>query len=875
MIKFTMKATLTAALWRVQEFLWHVLTWTLGTIRSMLCLLFGIETPQVTLSRFKRIANRINAMEDEVSKLSQEEMRAETESLRARLKNKHTTLDAILPRAFALVREASKRTLGLRHHNVQLIGGMAMHRGMIAEMCTGEGKTLVATLPAYLNALTGDGVQIVTVNDYLAQRDSDWMGQVHEYLGLSVACITHNTPHHAKQLAYAADIVYVTNSELVFDYLRDNMCTDASQMAQRPLRHFNYAIVDETDSILIDEARTPLIISGPSDSSIEMYAWVDVIIKELKPEDYTTEEKRKIATFTKQGIHKVEEYLRKQMILEPGKTLYDPNYIEIVHALQQSLKAHALYKKDDHYILKDGEVLLIDEFTGRVLDGRRYSDGLHQAIEAKERVDIKEENVTIASITYQNYFRMYTKLAGMTGTASTEAPELKQIYNLDVLTIPTHRPILRKDRDDQLYFTNEDKLQAVVKLVKELHARGQPVLVGTASVEKSEEFSAEFTKQGIPHNMLNARNHHSEAEIIADAGMIGAVTIATNMAGRGTDIKLGGSCEETKAKVLELGGLFVIGTERHESRRIDNQLRGRSGRQGDPGASQFFVCLEDRLMRMMQGIESAVGSMKPGESMSGYMINYSITTIQRKVEEYHYDIRKHILKYDEVMNEQRKVVYKLRRDVVLHNPPEASLVIFDTMAEVVNNILSLERIQDVQNISQQLFDLDVTEHGNDRHKIGVALISACLLDAPNEQVLEKVFDALHDEHNLHSEIDGKPAYTYIKAYRTLDVVRGLFLQIIDRRWTHHLRDLDYTKQQCQLQGYAQRDPVNAYKNAALATFESLLSGFKEELCSVVTRIPEYKDSADVIPDYDMHIVKQGSPSPDEYTTPNCTKTHWD
>lgn len=846
MIKFhVIKSAALRALTRTQKLLWNALTFTLGPLRSGLCFVFGIQTPESILRELRRTTKEINALEPEMSTMTQEDMLRTTEEMRTQLANKQTTLDAVLPRAFAMVREASKRVLGMRPYDVQLMGGIAMHRGMIAEMCTGEGKTLVAALPSYLNALTGKGVYVVTVNDYLAQRDSALIGQIHQYLGLKVACVTHNTNHYQKQDAYRADIVYITNSEMAFDYLRDNMCATKEHLVQRTNQHF--AIVDEIDSILIDEARTPLIISGPSDNSVELYQWADAIVSKLNSEDYNVEEKRKIATFTKSGIHRIERNLRKQMVIDQDGTLFDPRYTTIVHTLQQSLRAHVLYKKDVDYIVHKDAILLVDEFTGRILSGRRYSDGLHQAIEAKERVEIKGENVTVASITYQNYFRMFDKLAGMTGTASTEAGEFKKIYNLDVLAIPTHVPVIREDRDDYLFRTNEEKVEAVTNLVEDLHNAGQPVLVGTSSIEKSEEFSKAFVERGIPHNTLNARYHQQEADIIAEAGTVGAVTIATNMAGRGTDIKLGGSSEEEREKVVALGGLFVVGTERHESRRIDNQLRGRSGRQGDPGVSQFFVCLEDRLMRTIQDggrLERSMASTPRGEPLCHYIVNYSINSIQQKVEAYHSETRKHVLKYDEAMNEQRKVVYRMRRDVLLADGPQVALTAFHIMTETLDNLLSSDDLGAIKTAVQNTFDTDVSELTNttdiNMHVLSAKIINTQYNDDPatHDQFLEHVFETLY-ANKLYNEVrEGIPAYQCIKALDKARAIQTVYLQTIDRKWTDHLSNLDYTKQQCQLQGYAQRDPLNAYKNAALITFENLLTSFKEEMTAIIARITE-------------------------------------
>jgi preprotein translocase subunit SecA len=789
------------------------------------------ETPRTRLARMRAITQQINALEESVRTLTQEQMIQATQTFKRQIAEGTHTLDDILPQAFALVREAAQRTLGLRHYDVQLIGGIAMHQGLIAEMCTGEGKTLVATLPAYLNALSGDGVHIVTVNDYLAKRDCEWMGQIYEYLGLSVGCVTQFTPEYQKHQAYAADITHVTNNELGFDYLRDHMATAPEQLKQRSAR--NYAIIDEVDSILIDEARTPLIISGPSESSAELCALVDQIISTLKPDDYQKDEKYNHAVLTASGIHRVESILRTQMILQENQILYDPEYADLVHALHQSLKARVLYTKDVDYIVKDGEVVLVDEFTGRIMQGRRYSDGLHQAIEAKEGVEIKNESVTMASITYQSYFRTYKKLAGMTGTASTEAEEFKKIYNLDIMTIPTNQPISRIDHSDVLYPTNTEKIDAICALAKERHLRGQPILVGTSSISNSEEMSAAFTRAGIPHKTLNARNHEYEAQIVAEAGNIGAVTIATSMAGRGTDIKPGGSDEEQKQAVLKLGGLFVLVTERHESRRIDNQFRGRSGRQGDPGESIFFISLEDKLMRVF-GTNDQLKAMFEGSEerfLSHPIVDYSIATCQKKVERYHYETRKHVLEYDEVLNEQRKIIYGVRQQLLTNTPASAAQWIFATMTEVLDEtLIALEtepelarnHIQAVFGIEHSSLDPAILQHD---------ILTKRILDTP-EDLFVSVLQSL--AHNRPGQtLGGRKAYEYIRAYAQIDTIKAMCLQALDRRWRDHITMMDNMKHQCQLQGYAQRNPLNLYKTEALPRFEQLAQNFKTEVCNIV------------------------------------------
>ncbi|MBL8702651.1 MAG: preprotein translocase subunit SecA, partial [Alphaproteobacteria bacterium] len=652
--------------------------------------LFGSSNDRVVRG-LRKTVDAINAKEPEVAKLSDDELKARTPWLKERLE-KGETLDDLLVDAFATVREAAKRTLGQRHFDVQLMGGMVLHRGQIAEMKTGEGKTLVATLPVYLNGLTGKGVHVVTVNDYLARRDAEWMGQVYKFLGLSVGVIVHGMTDDERRAAYGCDVTYAMNSELGFDYLRDNMKFRLDQISHRP---FNYAIVDEVDSILVDEARTPLIISGPSEDSPEEYNQVDKLMPLLVAEDFEKDEKQRTVTLTETGAERIEQLLREHGIMKQGN-LYDLQNVSLVHHVNQALRAHKLFTRDVDYIVKDGKVIIIDEFTGRMMEGRRYSEGLHQALEAKEHVEVQTENQTLASITYQNLFRMYPKLAGMTGTAMTEATEFAEIYKLEVVEMPTNVPVARQDSDDEVYRTMAEKIQAIVALIDECRKRQQPVLVGTVSIERSETLAAELKKRDIPHNVLNARYHEQEAQIIAQAGRPGAVTIATNMAGRGTDIQLGGNfdmrvrheladvadpveratrTDKIKAEiaaardvVLKAGGLYVIGTERHESRRIDNQLRGRSGRQGDPGASKFFLSLEDDLMRIFgsQRMDTMLVKLglKEGEAIIHPWINKALEKAQQKVEARNFDIRKNLLRFDDVMNDQRKVVYEQRRDVM-------------------------------------------------------------------------------------------------------------------------------------------------------------------------------------------------------------------
>ncbi|HEX8533318.1 MAG TPA: preprotein translocase subunit SecA, partial [Allosphingosinicella sp.] len=673
--------------------------------------IFGSANDRYVRS-LQKIVDRINGFEHTISAMTDDELRGQTQIFRQRL-SAGTGLDEILPEAFATVREAAKRTLGQRHYDVQMIGGIVLHRGSIAEMRTGEGKTLVATLATYLNALEGKGVHVVTVNDYLARRDAEWMGQIYRFLGLTVGVIVPNLTDHQRRMAYASDITYGTNNEFGFDYLRDNMKYDRAQMTQRP---FNFAIVDEVDSILIDEARTPLIISGPTDDKSELYMSVDAIVRQIPAEYYEVDEKQKSVVLTEDGTEQMERLLEQAGLLVGGN-LYDFENTQVVHHLNQALRANVIFKRDIDYIVKDDKVVIIDEFTGRMMDGRRWSDGLHQAVEAKEGVNIEPENQTLASITFQNYFRLYPKLSGMTGTAATEAPEFFDIYKMNVVTIPTNLPVQRVDEDDQFYKNINDKFAAITQAIKEKQALGQPVLVGTVSIEKSEMLSDYLKQEGVRHEVLNARYHEQEAHIVAQAGRIGAVTIATNMAGRGTDIQLGGNLEfrmqdehpnlaegperdaiearikqeieEERQRVREVGGLFVLGTERHESRRIDNQLRGRSGRQGDPGLSRFYLSLDDDLLRIF-GPQTMFArlmnkNLEDGEAIVSPWISKAIETAQKKVEARNYDIRKQVVEYDDVMNDQRKVIYEQRADIM--DADTVGDVVEDMRAETVNTIV--------------------------------------------------------------------------------------------------------------------------------------------------------------------------------------------
>ncbi len=786
--------------------------------------------------------------------LSDEALAAKTAEFRARLAD-GATLDDLLPEAFAVVREASRRTLGQRHFDVQLVGGMVLHDGKISEMKTGEGKTLVATLPVYLNALAGKGVHVVTVNDYLARRDADWMGQIYNFLGLTYGVIVHGQDEETKRVQYAADITYGTNNEFGFDYLRDNMKYRLEDMVQRD---FFYAIVDEVDSILIDEARTPLIISGPAEDSSDLYRQVDVVVKELvkDPSTYDKDEKFKTVSLTEPGSERVEDMLKEAGVLTEGN-LYDIFNVSVVHHVQQSVRAHTLFARDVDYIVRDDQVIIIDEFTGRMMQGRRYSEGLHQALEAKEHVTVQAENQTLASITFQNYFRLYPKLAGMTGTAMTEADEFAEIYKLDVVEIPTNVAVTRKDEDDEVYRTAAEKYEAVATLIDEARAKGQPVLVGTTSIEKSETISDLLKKRKVPHAVLNARFHEQEAEIVSQAGAPGAVVIATNMAGRGTDIKLGGNldvrlrkelstihdeaAQEARAtkirdevaiahqKVKDAGGLFVIGTERHESRRIDNQLRGRSGRQGDPGRSRFFLSLEDDLMRIfgsdrMGGMLQRLG-LKEGEAIVHPWINKALEKAQKKVEARNFDTRKNVLKYDDVMNAQRKEVYAQRKEFMKLTD------VADTIAEMRGDVLALmvaARVPEKAFSEQwELADLasDVQRVFN--------------LNLPIEEWgKEDGIDETHLRERIEKAVDGmmaaKAANMGPELMRFIE--RNVLIQTLDAVWKEHLYALDHLRQGIGLRAYGQRDPLNEYKSEAFALFNAMLVELKERITGMLSRV---------------------------------------
>jgi preprotein translocase subunit SecA len=829
--------------------------------------IFGTVNDRKLTSYYKRLP-AINALEAEYEKLSDEELKGLTAKFKAEVAA-GKSLDELLEQAFAAVREAAKRSLGLRPFDVQMIGGMVLHNGNISEMRTGEGKTLVATLPVYLNALAGKGVHVVTVNDYLARRDATWMDNVYSKLGLTTGIIVHGLSDQERRAAYACDVTYATNNELGFDYLRDNMKYHLDEMVQRG---HNFAIVDEVDSILVDEARTPLIISGPVDDKSDLYNTLDRFIPELTAEDYDLDEKQRQVTLTEKGNEHLEQVLGAAGILK-GSGLYDAGNITVVHHIQQALRAHTLFQKDKDYIVKDGQVIIIDEFTGRMMQGRRYSEGLHQALEAKEHVAIQPENVTMASITFQNYFRLYDKLAGMTGTAFTEAEEFMDIYNLDVMEIPTNVPVARKDEDDEVYRTQGEKFQSIANTIREARERGQPVLVGTTSIEKSETLSAILKTQGIEHNVLNARFHEQEAGIVAQAGAPGAVTIATNMAGRGTDIKLGGNVdmmvaaelegvtdeaqraaitakiteqvEHNKKLVLEAGGLFVIGTERHESRRIDNQLRGRSGRQGDPGRSRFYLALDDDLMRIFGSVrlDSMLQKLgiKEGEAIIHPWINKALEKAQQKVEARNFDMRKNILKFDNVMNDQRKVIFEQR--ISLMRGEEVSETIDDmrrdTVAELVSKHIpenAYAEQWDAAGLRERLreavaIDFPVDEWAKEE---GIA----------DEEIKERVTTAVDNYYGEKREKFGKEV--------TDQVEKSVLLRTLDRLWREHIITIDQLRQVIYLRSYGQRDPLNEYKTEAFNLFQALVTGLKEQVTSQLMRVEiQYQQEGDdMLPDED-------------------------
>jgi preprotein translocase subunit SecA len=818
----------------------------LGTIAKSI---FGSSNDRYVKGIFK-VVTKINALEDQIAAMSEESLKAQTQTFKDRLAGGET-LDDLLPEAFATVREASRRVTGMRHFDVQMVGGIVLHRGEIAEMRTGEGKTLVATLAVYLNALEGKGVHVVTVNDYLARRDADWMSKIYSYLGLTTGVIVPNLQEDERREAYACDITYATNNELGFDYLRDNMKYDRAQMVQR-LPHF--AIVDEVDSILVDEARTPLIISGPTDDKSELYMQVNAVVLHLEEIDYEKDEKARSVILTEDGTEKVERMLEDAGLLS-GSNLYDYENTLVVHHLNQALKAQVLFKRDTDYIVKDGKVIIIDEFTGRMMDGRRWSDGLHQAVEAKEGVDIEPENQTLATITFQNYFRMYPKIGGMTGTAATEAGEFHEIYKLNVVEIPTNVPVQRIDEDDQFYKNTQDKFGAIAKTIKEANDRGQPVLVGTVSIEKSELLSEFLEKEGVEHNVLNARFHEREAHIVAQAGRYGAVTIATNMAGRGTDIQLGGNfefrlegelsemeegpereaaiaklkaeIEEERGRVLHAGGLFVLATERHESRRIDNQLRGRSGRQGDPGLSRFYLCLEDDLLRIF-GSETLFSrmmnsSLEDGEAIGGKWLSKAIETAQRKVEARNYDIRKQLVEYDDVMNDQRKVIYAQRDDIM--DADAVDDVVEDMRNDVVNTIVGEHcpvgtypeqwNIEGLKENSEKILGLSPD-------------YDAWLQEDGIEPVeIEERLAALSEAHFKQKSADLDES-----VWRQVE--KSILLQTLDHHWKEHLSTLDALRQVIYLRAYAQKNPINEYKQESFGLFERMLGAIREDVTKTIS-----------------------------------------
>ncbi|MCB0391359.1 MAG: preprotein translocase subunit SecA [Bdellovibrionales bacterium] len=813
-------------------------------IQKALAKVFGTKHDR-EMKKLQPLIDNINSMESRFKNMSDDELKAMTPHFKERLE-KGESLDDILPEAFATLREASIRVLGMRHYDVQLIGGIVLHRGGIAEMRTGEGKTLVATLPCYLNALTGKGVHVVTVNDYLAKRDEEWMGQLYRWMGLTTGTILHDLNHRQRQEAYGADITYATNNELGFDYLRDNMSFELEHYVQREL---NFAIIDECDSILVDEARTPLIISGPSEDSVDKYYEINKIVPYLKKDvHFTVEEKSKTVSITEEGSNICEEKLGVSNLYEPGN-------IQLLHFIYQALKAHHLFHKDVDYMVKDGEIIIVDEFTGRLMPGRRWSEGLHQAIEAKENLKVRSENQTLATITFQNYFRMYNKFSGMTGTAETEAVEFKKIYNLDVTVIPTNKPIARLDHDDVVYKTEKAKFKAIANDIKECKVKGQPVLVGTVSIEKSEALSRALKSEGITHNVLNAKQHEREAEIVAQAGRFGAVTIATNMAGRGTDIVLGGNaeflaraevanqegeeseafkatlrkyeaqCEEEKKQVIAAGGLYIVGTERHESRRIDNQLRGRSGRQGDPGASRFYLSLEDNLMRIFNGerIQKIMSTLNvpDDEPIVSGMVSRAIEGAQRKVEGHQFDIRKHLLEYDDVMNQQRKNIYSLRRSVLEGDDLER--IVLDMLGDLTSTVLDYyapegAKVQDwnlegLNTALQQQFGISLSSTELNKY-------SAESLTEEVSQKVKKVFD--HQKQTIGDFFS--------------HVQKMVLLQTIDTRWKEHLASIDQLKEGINLRAYAQKDPLIEYKKESFRAFEEMQHAIKSESIEKLLKI---------------------------------------
>ena len=784
--------------------------------RGVICLLSFLQrllgnNNAKEIKKMRAIADHINEIEPNYVKLSDANLVAKTDEFKRRLQ-KGETLDDILPEAFAVVREASKRVLGMRHFDVQLIGGICLHRGNIAEMRTGEGKTLVATLPVYLNALTGNGVHVVTVNDYLATRDSEQMGRLYNFLGLSTGLIVANLDFNQRKEAYACDITYGTNNEFGFDYLRDNMVSDVSQMVQRPL---NYAIVDEVDSILIDEARTPLIISGPGQRSTDNYYKLAKIVPHLvKDEDYTIDEKQKTIAPTDSGIAKVEKMLGVE-------NLYDAENIELNHLLGASLRAYAMMHRDTDYVVKDGEVVIVDEFTGRLMFGRRYSDGLHQAIEAKEGLKVERESQTLASVTFQNYFRMYKKLAGMTGTAKTEEIEFIDIYGLEVLPIPPNKPLARVDLPDQIFKTKAAKYRAVVRNAVERHQTGQPILIGTTSITQSEELSDMLLRAGVPHKVLNAKHHEKEAEIVADAGQMGMVTIATNMAGRGTDITLGEG-------VPELGGLAILGTERHESRRIDNQLRGRAGRQGDPGSSQFFLSLEDDLMRIfgadnITGIMDKLG-MEEDEPIEHSLITKSIERAQKKVEDHNYNIRKYVLEYDDVMNQQREVLYEQRRRILRNES------LRDTINEMIDKLVteSVDAYADEKLYPEEWDYEGLYKHLSQYFLTEDIMTPQDMEEYSRQELLERLLEIAHAEYQDRVDMLGDAMFGQLE--------KAIMLRVVDNKWMEHLDNMDMLREGIGLRAYGQKNPLVEYKFEAFDMFQNMIAAIQDETIMALYKI---------------------------------------
>lgn len=850
--------------------------------------LFGHSNDR-SLKKYQRRVPEINALEPQVQALTDDELKGKTAEFRQRLAD-GASLDDLLNEAFAVCREASRRVLGMRHFDVQLIGGMVLHDGRIAEMRTGEGKTLVGTLAVYLNALTGKGVHVVTVNDYLAKRDAEEMSRLYGFLGLTTGVIIPNLTDDQRRAAYGADITYGTNNEFGFDYLRDNMKYSLEEMVQRA---FSFAIVDEVDSILIDEARTPLIISGPADDSSDLYRHVDAVILDLikEPDVFEKDEKLRTVTLTEKGSDRVEELLQQAGLLHEGG-LYDLHNVSVVHHVQQSLRAQVLFTKDVDYIVRDGKVMLIDEFTGRMMDGRRYSDGLHQALEAKEGVEIQQENQTLASITFQNYFRLYPKLAGMTGTAMTEADEFAEIYNLQVVEIPTNLPVRRKDADDEVYLTAEEKYEAVAELVRKVHETGQPILVGTASIEQSEVLSHLLRQKRIPHNVLNARHHEREASIIAQAGAPGAITIATNMAGRGTDIKLGGNVEMLVAektagivdeaeraaveekvraqvgadhkKVHELGGLYVIGTERHESRRVDNQLRGRSGRQGDPGNSRFFLSLQDDLIRIFgsdrMGAMMQKMGLKRGEAIVHPWLNRALEKAQKKVEARNFDMRKNTLKYDDVMNAQRKEVYAQRREYMAST--DLSGVIAEMRGKVIEELVhahipenSFVEAWDVEGLAKELYrvlnlDMPISDWAQED-------------GMDEEHLIDRIEDTATKAHAARSAGVGPDMMRLIEKH--------ILLTSFDAAWKEHLHGLDQMRQGIGLRAYAQRDPLNEYKQEAFQMFTYMLEDLRMRVVQSIAHVQPVSE-APTMPQTPTGLMEEG-PS-DEEALDTATLARW-